>query len=123
VSAKIPTDVTLNVLGYQEDGEWVALALEMDLRGYGQTFTQAQEELDSLIEAQFSFAAKKGQPELIWHKAEPKYWRRFYDAKRAWIQDALLGHRKPAGGYRVAGVPVPKPHIASEFSKGRLLEA
>jgi hypothetical protein len=95
----------------------------MDLRGYGQTFTEAKEELDSLIEAQFSFAAKKGQPELIWHKAEAKYWRRFYDAKRAWIQDALLGHGERTRGYRVAGIAVPKPHITAEFSKGRLLEA
>jgi hypothetical protein len=28
-------NVTLNILGYREDNEWVALALEMDLRGYG----------------------------------------------------------------------------------------
>ena len=31
-------DVTASVLEFQEDGEWCALALEMALRGYGQTF-------------------------------------------------------------------------------------
>jgi len=30
--------VTLNILGYREESEWVALALEMDLRGCGKTF-------------------------------------------------------------------------------------
>ena len=36
------TGIFLDVLGYRErEGEWVALALEMDLRGYGATYDQA----------------------------------------------------------------------------------
>jgi hypothetical protein len=40
-----PCRVTLNIPGYFEDSEWVALALEMDLRGYGKTFYKALEDL------------------------------------------------------------------------------
>lgn len=62
--------VTFSVLGYQEDGEWVALALEMDLRGYGDTFEQALEDLEDLVAMQIGFAQFKGQPDLIWRPAE-----------------------------------------------------
>lgn len=62
--------ISLNVLGYQEEqGGWVALALEMDLRGYGETFDEAFEDLAELINMQVSFSRFKGQPELIWKAA------------------------------------------------------
>lgn len=67
----------LNVLGYQEDGEWVALALEMDLRGYGRTFEAALKELTGLVETQIRFAQFKGQPEMIWKASEPVWFERF----------------------------------------------
>jgi hypothetical protein len=63
--------ITLNVLGYQEVGEWVALALEMDLRGYGETFEDAFKDLEELVGMQIGFSRFKGQPELIWKAAEP----------------------------------------------------
>ena len=66
--------ITLRVLEYEEDGEHVALALEMDLRGYGGTKEEARTELADLILAQFSFAQMKNDPTLLWHDAEPHYW-------------------------------------------------
>ena len=62
---------SLNVLGYREQDEWVALAMEMDLRGYGSTFSEALEELADLVQTQIEFAQFKDQPELIWKPAEP----------------------------------------------------
>ncbi len=62
--------ITLSILGYQEDEEWVALALEMDLRGYGPTFEEALGELRDPVAAQISFALFKGQPDMIWKPAE-----------------------------------------------------
>lgn len=118
----MPSEIKLNVLGYQDDGEWVALALEMDLRGYGKTFAQAQEELHDLIGAQFSFAAHKGQPDLLWRRAERKYWKMFEDAKRARIQSLALGIKAPQP-YKIAGMPVPDAHVIAEFAKARHLEA
>ena len=64
--------ILLNVLGYREEeaeAGWVALALEMDLRGYGTTFEAALEELKELVSMQISFSRFKGQPELIWKPA------------------------------------------------------
>ncbi|HKI86373.1 MAG TPA: hypothetical protein VKA53_06485, partial [Thermoanaerobaculia bacterium] len=56
MAREVPSEIKLRVLGYQEDGEWVALALEMDLRGYGETFQGALVELRDLVATQLSFA-------------------------------------------------------------------
>lgn len=74
-----PGAVVLNVLGYREQEDWVAMALEMDLRGYGQTFREALEELRELVATQIRFAHFKGQAELIWKSAEPVWFERFAD--------------------------------------------
>ncbi len=69
--AAILDNLQLRVLGYQEDEEtWVALALEMDIRGRGKSFAEAQEELEELIEMQIGFAIFKQMPELIFRPAE-----------------------------------------------------
>jgi hypothetical protein len=71
-----PIAITFSVLGYEEDGEWVALALEMDLRGYGATFDNALADLADLVAMQVSFAFHKNQPEMIWKPAEPVWFAR-----------------------------------------------
>ena len=68
-------ETPISVLGYQEDGEWVALALEMDLRGYGDTFETAMDDLKDHVLMQISFALQKGDPEMIFHPAEATYFR------------------------------------------------
>ena len=77
-SSKIPLHV--RVLGYREDGEWVALALDMDLHGCGKTFEDALKELEELIEMQVSFALYKEDFDLLDHPAEKKYFGMYYDA-------------------------------------------
>ncbi len=116
------TELSLSVLGYVEDGEWIALALEMDLRGYGKTFEDAQTELMDLVQAQFSFAAFKGQPELVWHSSDRKYWKMFEDTKRTGIQNFSLG-TKTTPPHRVTGMPVPPAHVIAELAKEPLVEA
>lgn len=64
------TGIFVNVLGYQEDNEWVALALEMDLRGYGATFEEALAELQDLVNMQISFAHQAGHIESAFFPAE-----------------------------------------------------
>ncbi len=117
------TDPILSVLGYREDGEWVALALEMDLRGYGDTPAEAEEELKELVFAQFSFAAFKGQPELIWKRAEPQYWKMFADAKRASIQEFSLGSVRTKPERQATGLAVPPAHVIAKLAKEPHLEA
>jgi hypothetical protein len=90
----IPSTVVLNVLGYQEEGAWIALALEMDLRGYGGSFGEALEELTDLVGTQIRFAQFKGQPELVWKPAEPVWFERFADARRERL-NAMVQDREP----------------------------
>lgn len=77
------SETTLSVLGYREDGEWVALALEMDLRGYGDTWEEALKELRDLVLAQIGFAFAKKQPQMIWRNAEDVYWTRFREVQQS----------------------------------------
>jgi len=65
------------VLFYKEEKEWIALALEMDLRGYGKTKPAALKELSQLVASQETFAKFKNQIELVWFPAEEKYWRKY----------------------------------------------
>jgi hypothetical protein len=105
-----PSTVVLNVLGYREDGDWVALALEMDLRGYGGTFGEALQELKALVATQIRFAQFKGQSELVWKPAEAVWFERFADARRERL-NALVQHREPSDPeYDVAGLILPPSH-------------
>lgn len=105
------SEATLSILGYREGEEWVALALEMDLRGYGETWDQAVEELRDLVLMQISFARTKDQPEMIWRDAEPQYWDLFRKAQRA--QFAQSVSREPAArstDLHAGGLAIPPAH-------------
>ena len=105
-----PSTVVLNVLGYREDGEWAALALEMDLCGYGGTFGEALQELKDLVATQIHFAQLKGQSDLVWKPAEAVWFERFADARRERL-NALVQHREPSDpSYDVAGLILPPFH-------------
>ena len=102
--------VTLNILGYREDAEWVALALEMDLRGYGSTFNEALRDLQDLVEMQIGFALFKGQPEMILRPADPIWFERFAESRKSCLTEMLTashGH----SNYEVAGLPIPPAHV------------
>lgn len=116
-------ETTLNVLGYREEGEWVALALEMDLRGYGQTWDEALDDLRDLVVMQISFAHFKGQLEMIWKSAEDEYWDRFREAQRARLLEALTHeHPEDAAELHAGGLAIPPAHVIAARS-GRFLPA
>ena len=115
-----PSTVALNVLGYRDDEDWVALALEMDLRGYGGTFGEALEELKGLVATQIRFAQLKGEPELVWKPSEAIWFERFADVRREHL-NALVQHREPSDpSYDVAGLVIPPSHTGPE-SKSEFL--
>jgi hypothetical protein len=107
--------ITLNVLVYQEEGEWVALALEMDLRGYGNTSEEALRDLEDLVGMQISFSRLTGQPELVWKAAEPIWFERsLYDARyRLHVIQALEQGRAEAR----AGRLTPHDKVAEELRR------
>ena len=83
--------IQIRVLIYQEDAEWVARALEMDLLGYGDSPKAAVEELKQAIEAQISFAHQMNDDSLIPFRAEEEYFKRWEDAQRNALRREILG--------------------------------
>lgn len=102
-------EATLNILGYPEDGEWVALALEMDLRGYGETWEEALDDLRDLVLMQLSFAYSKGHPEMAWKKAEDRFWQMLFEVKQARLFQPLAGNR--AENRHAGGLAIPPPNV------------
>ena len=105
----IPQEIFANILGYEENGEWVALALELDIRGYGKTFDEALEELTEFCLCQIGFADFKGQPELIYRPAEPVYWQLYEQARQSRIRDLFKPSAVPE--YQIRGLPIPAAHV------------
>lgn len=104
-------DVTVSVLGFQEDGEWCALALEMDLRGYGRTFDEALEDLHDAMTMQISFAQFKGETDMIFHPAEPMYFSLFAQVRNDHIVALARNCPTVESEYTVAGMPIPPAHV------------
>jgi len=72
----------VSVITYREDSMWTALALEMNLRGYGTTPETANDDLCEMLIAQVSFAVQMGHPESVWNRAGDEFWRMFEEARR-----------------------------------------
>ena len=104
-------DVTVSVLGIHEDEEWCALALEMDLRGYGQTFDDALEDLHESMAMQISFCRFKGEPDMIFRPAEPVYFSLFAQVRNDRIMALAKNYPVAASEYAVAGMPIPPAHV------------
>jgi hypothetical protein len=107
--------ITLNVLGYHDEGEWVALALEMDLRGYGETFEEAFKDLEDLVGMQIGFSRFKGQPELIWKAAEPIWFERFAEVRREYLEALVRDSEVTEPEYSIAGLSIPPADVLESF--------
>lgn len=111
--AKEKEPIFFNILGYQENGEWVALALEMDLRGFGKTFEDALDQLMESVEAQISFARYKNEPGLIWHPAEKKYFDLFDRVRKKRLTDRLMGQESEDNEYELR-FRFPDPQVIAQ---------
>jgi hypothetical protein len=110
-------EVTLSVLGYREAGEWVALALELDLRGFGATFHEAVEDLRDLVRMQVSFAHFKGQPEMVWKPAEGVWWGLFQQVRRDFLEASVRERQPSEDDYSIAEIRIPPAHEIASFSQ------
>lgn len=101
--AKKPEAPTFNIsiLGIKEGHEWCAIALEMDLRGYGETFDLAMADLKDQVVMQISFCLQNGTPESIYHPAEQEYWDKYQAGKREQML-ASVTHQRPVGRTSIA---------------------
>src|SRR5207248_11191201 len=84
-----------NVIVFREDSIWTALALEMDVRGYGPTPDEAIDDVVKMLQAQVSFAVQMGHPESVWHRAEDKYWQMWEQARRNQFVAGASGSEAP----------------------------
>jgi len=113
--------VTLSVLGYREDSQWVALALEMDLRGYGDTFDKALEELLEAVMMQIGFANFKGQPDMIFHPAEPTWFSLYAQVREDRLKSITYtlqgGEVEYEREYEIGGIPVPPAHVIKKMKR------
>lgn len=111
--------ISINVLGYKENDEWVALALEMDLRGYGDTFDDAIADLNDLIAMQIGFSRGMESPEMAFFPAEAVWFQLFADVRREALRDGvrLTPHSAREREYEVAGLPMPDAHMIAQFQK------
>ena len=102
--------LTLSVLGVREDGAWCAIALDMSLRGYGDTFETALQALLGAVQAQVSFAVRHDNLDQVFIPAEPHYFRLYADMKREALKRTLQDRVQPGlPDYRVADVLLPAP--------------
>jgi hypothetical protein len=108
---RFPCTINLSVLGYREEGEWVALALEMDLRGYGDTFEDAVEDLQDHICMQISFARFKNDPDLIFKPAEPEYIRLFSTLQQDLMRARVMGKSSVESDYDICDLPMPTADV------------
>lgn len=112
----LTVDLTINVLGYREEDEWVALALEMDLRGYGESFDAALEDLKDLVRMQISFAVQKGQPEMIQKPAEPIWYERFASLRAERLRHLAKSPSDEQSDYQIAGLAIPPADVIASLS-------
>ncbi len=74
--------VPLRVLLYEENGEWNAHALEMDVVGSGPTPEKAESELKDAVFSQISFASQMNDLDLILHPAPKEFFNRWKEAQQ-----------------------------------------
>ena len=116
-----PSPIWLRVLIYGEDDGFVALALEMDLRGYGTTPEEAREELAELVVTQISFALFKGEPEMMWKDAEHVWFSRWESDRRKKLAAHLraeLGEKVTRAYDAIRDMPFPDPQVISKAVSG-----
>ncbi len=86
-------NIQIRVLIYQEDGEFVARALEMDLLGYGKSETEAVEELKQCIECQLTFAHQMNDESLLEFKAEGEFFEQWEQAQQKALKGMILSDK------------------------------
>ena len=97
----------MEVLGIREDdGTWCAIALELDLQGYGNDLESACADLATAMEAQFEFAIndERGNFDQLFFATERQYFEMFNEYRRT---ATLMQFKKAAVELRQMSVTKP----------------
>ena len=115
---RIGDEVYISVLGYREDSQWCALALEMDLRGYGQSFGEALKDLHESMTMQIGFALFKNEPGMIFYPADPMYFSLYAQVRNDRIMALVAGsgdstETEREREFAITGIPIPPAHVVA----------
>lgn len=110
--------VAVSVLRYREDDEWCALALEMDLRGYGRTFREALDDLRDSMTMQIGFAHFKDELDMIFRPAESIYFSLYAQVRNDHLTALAKKGSVGESDYTVAGIPIPTPELIAAEKAG-----
>ncbi|MEM9304400.1 MAG: hypothetical protein AAGE01_19980 [Pseudomonadota bacterium] len=85
--------VKVNGISFFDEGEkaWVAVALEMDLYGYGESPEAAFSDLFDAMCAQLETAAEFDNFEMLFKKAPDRYFKKYREAMAAQIRAKFRG--------------------------------
>jgi hypothetical protein len=83
----------IRILIYEENGEYIAHALEMDLLGNGGTEKEALNTLCGLIDCQISFARQQNDDSLLLFRAPSEYFKRWERAHQAALKNSVFPER------------------------------
>ena len=107
----------VSVLGYLEDGDWVAHALEMNVIGVGDTWEEALSVLDENIRAQVSFAKYRGDDSLIFQPAPAEFFRKFREAREAELRALVSQKRNNLPNFHRSGsLGIPQDIPAGDYA-------
>ena len=122
----IGDEVYVGVLGYREDDHWCALALEMDLRGYGQSFGEALKDLQESMTMQIGFALFKNEPGMIFFPADSMYFSLYAQVRNDRIMALTAGRSSSTETereYAITGIPIPPAHVVANRQAGFALSS
>jgi len=102
-------DFHVKVIGFKEAGSYTAVALEMDLSGFGDSIEEALEDLEDHIRMQISFALQQNDLSLLERQAPKEYQDMYRDCMAKFIKQESVSDRF------VRCMPFPSP---SSFQSG-----
>ncbi len=115
----------LRVLLYKDvdEGEWVALCLEMNIHGWGATWDEALNLLEERIEAHVSFAIENDRTEAIFCSAGPEWLARWEEGLPALVRRGLRKPEVEPTGFNLLLFPFPQIQEAQDQDTPELVAA
>lgn len=117
-------ELGVRVLISQEDGQFCAHALELDLLGYGKTETAAVESLLEAIDCQISFARYKNDDTLLSFAAPVEFMAKWEEAHTAALRKEMLRDKTKAVAMAIkaAWVTIEKPLASAQKERFETME-
>ncbi len=98
---------TIDVIVGPEDGAFCAIALQMGLRGYGETAEAAMEALRQCADAHIEDAIERGDESLIFNDADDKYWEIFAQLRLDQVKGYIRHRARDALRDRFVATTIP----------------